>query len=329
MSKKTIAVMCSGSVSVGMGHIMRTLVIADKMKERFNIIYIRESGKEYGIGEDKIKKSGYSLYSDEDKVYADTLIADTYDMTEDKLSKLRKRYNRLIYIDDLHCLSFYDCDMIINKNFNAENLIYKAPPECKKLLGTKYALLRYEFQTAHNITIKEKAENVLITMGGTDPENTSVKILNILKSEPYIFNVAVSRGFSERTKSELEYLAAENDNIVLHKDPEMADLISKCDFAVTANGGTTHEIASLGVPQIAVSVAENQNMELNFGENNGMLVYGGKEEDIIPEKFLSAFNSLISNYEKRKQLSESEKNTVNKNGIILVEKEIVKLLDFL
>lgn len=324
MSKKTMAIMCSGSFLLGMGHIMRTLVIAEAVKNLFNIVYISKSSKEYAAGVNELKKRGYDVYYEEDGIDADILLADSYDMTEIRLSELRKKYGRLIYIDDLHCLSYYDCDIIINKCFMAENLIYNTPKECEILLGTKYALLRSEFQNASPTAVKEKAENVLITMGGTDPKNTSVKILNILKDCPYTFNVAVGNSFSETGKSNLKNLTVSNKNIILHMNPKMAELISKCDLAVTANGGTTHEIASLGVPQISLSIAENQNAPMKFGENNGLFIYAGKEEDIIPQDFLFLFNSLMVDFEKRKQISETEKQIVNKNGVSLIAQIIIK-----
>ena len=58
MSKKTMAIMCSGSFLLGMGHIMRTLVIAEAVKNLFNIVYISKSSKEYAAGVNELKKRG-------------------------------------------------------------------------------------------------------------------------------------------------------------------------------------------------------------------------------------------------------------------------------
>jgi len=324
--KKTIAVRCSGSLSLGMGHIMRTLVIAEKLKDTFYIYYICKSGNEYKTGIEELKKREYTVHYENEDTPADILLLDSYDVTEETLSELRQKYKKLIYIDDLHLFSFYDCDMIINKNYGAENLTYNAPNECRILLGTSYALLRNEFQKTVFPKVSENVKNILVTMGGTDPKNTSVKILNIVKNTPFNFYVAVSRGFSEKTKSELEKLSINNKNIILFNDPKMAELISECDIAITAGGGTIYEIASLGVAQIVIAVAENQYSPLSFGEENELYIYGGKESETDPNKFLSLLNSLVNDFERRKKLSESQKNAINKNGADLVIKEIKTLL---
>ena len=147
-------------------------------------------------------------------------------------------------------------------------------------------------------------------------------MLNILKSQPYNFHIAVSNGFSEKTKNDLKMLSSENKNIILHNDPKMSELISICDIAITANGGTAQEIASLGIPQFAISVADNQNSDMEFGESNGLYIYIGKEKDLPAEKFVALFNSLVKDFEKRKKLSNSEKEKINRFGVDLIEAEI-------
>lgn len=321
-----MAIMCSGSLTIGMGHIMRTLVIAEKLKNNFDIYYICKKGNEYKYGVNFIKNAGYPVYYKETAPAADILLLDSYNVNEATLSSLRKTYGKLIYIDDLAALSFYDCDIIINKDFMAKNIRHKynTPPECELLLGADYALLREEFQKALPITIKKDVKNVLITMGGTDPKNTSVKILNIIKNNNFVFNVAVSNGFSEKTKNELNLLSKGNKNIILHQNPKMSKLMSQSDIAITACGGTTQEIASIGLPQIAIAVADNQKHPLCFGEENDIFIYGGNDSEIKNEDFFNLFISLSKDYERRKNLSKKQKNTINKNGVNFVEKAILK-----
>ena len=77
--KKTIAIKCSGSLSLGMGHIMRTMVIAEELKKTCDVFYISKSDFEYQSGVEKIKDLGFDVYYDEDEISADFLIFDSYD----------------------------------------------------------------------------------------------------------------------------------------------------------------------------------------------------------------------------------------------------------
>lgn len=325
MNKKTIGIKCDGSPSLGMGHIMRTLVIAEELKKIFNIIYICKNENEYIYGTGELIKKGYKVFYENEKIYADMLILDTYEADEVMLSDLRKKYGKLMYIDDLNAFSFYDCDILLNRNLGAENLSYNTPKECKILSGAKYSLLRKEFRTASLPEIRQNIKDILITMGGTDPCNTSIKILNIVKNLPYNFHIAVSPGFSTGTKKDLELLSAKHTNIILHHNPLMANLMCICDMAVTACGGTVQELASLGIPQIGISVAQNQEYGLKSGEYNGLFVYAGNEKHINPETFIKLFLSIADNYEYRKEMSKEGKKLINRNGITLIEKEIKNL----
>lgn len=325
MNKKIIAISCNGSPSIGMGHIMRTLVIAEELKKNFSVIYICEKGKEYACGRDEIIKRGYNIFYSDEKISADMLILDTYDVNEDMFSTLRKKYNKLMYIDDLKTLSFYDCDILLNRNFGAETISYSAPPECKILLGTNYSLLRNEFRTAPFPKIRQNIKEILITMGGTDPHNTSIKVLSILKSFPYNFHIAVGSGFSNNNKRELKKLSDKYANITIHLNPQMANLMCQCDIAITACGGTTHELASLGIPQIGISIASNQEYNLKFGEYNGLFVYAGNEKYLSSKIFINLFLSVANNYEYRKKMSDKSKKLINRNGVALIEEEIKNL----
>ena len=325
MNKKSLAIMCSGSLSLGMGHIMRTLVIAEKLKSKFNVFFVSKSSQDYSYGVLELKKLGYTVFFEEDEFFCDVLIYDSYEATEHSLTAFRQKYSKLIYIDDLNKLNFYDCDILLNRNLGAENLKYNVPDNCKILLGSKYSLLRKEFQETPIIEIKEKVQNIFVTMGGTDPKNTTAKILNLLKNMPFTFNVVVSNGFSEENKAILKKLEEENENIILYFNPQMSSLMALCDIAITACGGTIQEIASLGIPQMAVTVAENQETNMDFGQENELIVFAGKHEELENLDLQGLLFGLANDFNRRKNISKKQICTINKNGVDLVEKEIERL----
>ena len=55
---------------------------------------------------------------------------------------------RLLVVDDYNHLPEYECDILLNQNLGADTYDYKVNPEAERLLGPKYALLRWEFRNA-------------------------------------------------------------------------------------------------------------------------------------------------------------------------------------
>jgi spore coat polysaccharide biosynthesis predicted glycosyltransferase SpsG len=53
---------------------------------------------------------------------------------------------RLLVLDDMAGFSHYAADIIVNQNLHADVLEYSCDPGTKRLLGTKYAILRREFR---------------------------------------------------------------------------------------------------------------------------------------------------------------------------------------
>lgn len=176
-----IGLLCDGGNKIGLGHIMRTMVIANKLLNYGEVFYITTNNKEYDGGRKVIAENNFKYIYDNDNYNVDILIVDRYNITSSYLTSLRKYCKKLVYIDDMNELDFYDVDIIINRNIGAEKLYYNTANNCKLLLGTKYCILRENFINSDPIKINNEVKNILITFGGSDPTNTTPLILEYLK----------------------------------------------------------------------------------------------------------------------------------------------------
>ena len=68
-------------------------------------------------------------------------IFDNYDVSIDQMKKYKKNYPNLVAIDDLGDRIF-DVDIIVNQNFQSDQIEYRTINKTKLFLGSKYALLR-------------------------------------------------------------------------------------------------------------------------------------------------------------------------------------------
>jgi UDP-2,4-diacetamido-2,4,6-trideoxy-beta-L-altropyranose hydrolase len=181
-----ILIRTDASVQIGTGHVMRCLTLADELRGRGAEVifvcrefdgnlcgYIEEKGyivhrlpvsdaTEQGdqnieIGLKHTAWLGADCQTDVEQVEEiikdlesppDWLVVDHYALDERWEECLRSYCKKIMVIDDLADRP-HNCDLLLDQNFY-ENLESRydglVPPQCKKFLGPKYALLRPEFR---------------------------------------------------------------------------------------------------------------------------------------------------------------------------------------
>lgn len=290
--------------SIGMGHIMRCLSIADAMAAISNSTII-PSGKQdikfvladEGIS-DLIRNRGYEpivLHTDyrvmdseiekwtelQDSIDADLLIIDSYFVTDHYLTYLREEVGRVCYIDDV--LSFpYPTDILINYNAYASSAAYqRLYATCDQkpdlILGPSYAPLREMFRDVTTREQKETVTDILLSTGGSDELHIALEFVKYLRDHPstdMTYHVLI--GAINTDKDEIRSLAADKDWIELHENvADMRSLICSMDVIVSAAGSTLYEICASGIPLITFSTADNQVPGAEAFERLGLAVNVG------------------------------------------------------
>lgn len=170
---------------------------------------------------------------------------------------------KLLLIDDYNHLPEYECDILLNQNINAPEIHYCVNPEAKQLLGTQYVLLRREFRKYNrdDRTVPAQARNILVTLGGADPDNVTLKVLQALNHLNISgLHVRIVVGPANPHIESLRAAARLStfDIRLLTDVKDMPELMHWADLAVSAAGSTCWELCSLGVPILTVILAENQ-----------------------------------------------------------------------
>jgi len=319
-----IVIRAEGGPGIGMGHVMRMLVLADKLKAFAEVVFACRDNKEFEPGVRQIEACGYSVwrFSGEtviDRLAAiggDCLITDSYDIDEGYFDRTKDIFGITGYMDDINKVRIY-ADFIINQNIYAEDMEYKAGIGTKLFLGTRYLLLRDEFRNLPKRKTRMHIEDVLITLGGADPGNLSETIaLKLSKVFPEItFHIAVGPSFTNRDS--IERIAG--GNIILHYNPKMSELMLKCDAAISACGSTVYELCACGTPIIGVAAAPNQIMTSRSMDIKGALKYAAGAGEIVQQ-----LESL--NYNTRARMSDTARELVDGYGSIRVSEQIWKII---
>jgi UDP-2,4-diacetamido-2,4,6-trideoxy-beta-L-altropyranose hydrolase len=168
---------------------------------------------------------------------------------------------RVLCLDDLAALPAYAADLVVNQNVGAERLPYAADgDETEFLLGSRYAVLRPEFRSRKiSRPTGRPLQNVLITFGGADPSGLTERAIRACQG---ISGLAVRvivgplNPNGKRIRATLQETGVRAKICTAVRD--MTGAMAWADVALTAAGQTCWEMAHLGLPSLAVAVAENQ-----------------------------------------------------------------------
>jgi pseudaminic acid biosynthesis-associated protein PseG len=332
-----VAIRADGGSKIGMGHITRCLALAEELKcEKCDITFITKNIEAVTkkLIEEKFKFIALPDLQTEEIIYMkektkgfDVLITDSYDINFKYLDEIKKTGIFLVTVDDLNSLESYPSDIVINGNIYAEDLNYKATyGQTKFLLGTKYALLRKEFRNIPPKEIKDTAENILITMGGSDPSGFTLKILEIIKDRKDLkIDVVIGASFEEKLVNEINELIKRSGNISTYHDVNaeiMKELMIKADIAISAGGSTLYELAAAGVPTLVIIAADNQIRNVEYMSKAECIFNLGFE--VNKDIFRENFNKLLFDSVKRREMSSNGQKILNGEGAKLCANKIIR-----
>jgi RimJ/RimL family protein N-acetyltransferase len=187
-------------------------------------------------------------------------------------------------------------------------------------------LLRREFlrRTAWQREIPRVAGNILVTLGGSDPDNVTKKAVDALRYLKHRdLNVAVVIGGSNSHGDELAAGAGSLPGVRLLRDVEkLSDLMMWADVAVGASGATSWERAAMGLPTLAITVAENQRMVAAMLAEHGAAASLGWHAALSPEQIASQVDGLLDRQELRRSMSAAGRRLVDGCGARRVVKHL-------
>ena len=201
------------------------------------------------------------------KLDPDWIIVDHYALDATWLSIVKKSNAKILVIDDLGDREL-NCDVLLDQTLGASAEKYhgKLPSNCKLLLGTTFALLRSEFKDWRERSLEGRlnrnVENILITMGGVDTGNYTLRtLIEVAKSEyaeKCVFTVVIGSSYPH-TDALHEFVEETKLRIsVLSNVKNMAEIMSQSDLCIGASGSTSWERCCLGLPTISFAIADNQ-----------------------------------------------------------------------
>ena len=103
---------------------------------------------------------------------------------------------------------------------------------------------------------REKARRILVSMGGADPGNVTTRVLDAIAGLGLEIRAVV--GAANPHLAEVRAAAAMAGAEICVQVGDMRELMTWADLAITAGGSTCWEMCLIGLPMVAICIAENQ-----------------------------------------------------------------------
>lgn len=228
--------------------------------------------------------------------------------------------HQVLTVDDFAHASAYPVRWVLNQNLHARPEMYSnRQPDTWLLLGPSYALLRDEFRPwlGWRRTIAERANKVLITIGGSDPSNLSLRILESLSSlQRADLEVVLVAGGGNPHLQDLQ--AAQQRSPVqvriVTNALDMPALMAWADLAVSGAGSTSYELCYMGLPALLFVIAENQRGVAEHLSKLSAAVCAGGTAELDSLKFTETLCRLIESREIREAMSNHGRELVDGLG---------------
>lgn len=259
----------------------------------------------------------------------DGLIIDHYALDKRWEEKLKKFTQCIIVIDDLADRK-HTCNILLDQNYYLN--MYKryeglVPPNCVKLLGPQYCLLREEFSNERkSLRGRDRdLKTILVFFGGSDPTNETYKILKALENiDCNSIRIHVVVGQSNKQKYIIKELCKKYLNMNFHYQINyISKLMSEADLAICAGGSITWERYCLGLPAILISVAHNQVEICETVSSLGIDWYIGKSEDVNGKEVVDMIKIIEMEISELNYRSKKALEFVDSGGTNRVTKEIL------
>ncbi len=276
-----ISILTEGGRNIGFGHVTRCISIWQGFEEAGIQPLLIVNGDE--TVRELLKNNECKIFNwlnDRQALFdivrgADVVFIDSYLAPYDLYENVSKTTETAVYFDDDIRLE-YPKGFLLNGAIWAEKMPYPKRKDITYLLGTKYAPLRREFWDVPAKPISENIETIMVTFGGADVHNLTPKVLKLLTNAYPQLSKKVIIGSGFANIAEVEKLKDSKTELIYYPGAaEMKETMLESDIAITAGGQTLYELAAVGVPIIAVAVADNQLDGIRGWEEVGFIEYAG------------------------------------------------------
>jgi UDP-2,4-diacetamido-2,4,6-trideoxy-beta-L-altropyranose hydrolase len=342
MLSSTLIIRADASIAIATGHVMRCLALAQAWQDAGgNVVFAMAEStpsvnarlRSEGMEIVQLMASPNSVQDARDVAalardrQAAWVVVDGYRFDSDYQSNLKNTGLKLLFMDDLGQCGHYSADLVLNQNVHARESTYADREDYTRLLlGPLFAMLRRDFKPWRKWQreIAPHGRKLLVTMGGSDPDNVTAVVLEGIRQVRIegLEVVAVLGGSNPHTDF-LQQGASQSPAIRLLKNAaNMPELMAWADVALSAAGSTCGEMCLLGLPAILIDLAENQTPVAQELGRQQAAIHLGSSKDVTATEIAEGVQSVLLSTELRTSLSQRSRKLVDGEGAERVQASI-------
>ncbi len=313
-----------GSRVLGMGHVYRSLAVAEALREssRAEIGFLMSADHAEGIA--TVSRSGYPVrvfkpggleaLLDSIRDFAPSVVINDLPLVEETYLRSLAHLGALTVnlvdtLEDLERVS-QDAQFVIsvmNEDRETPEGFYGGPA---------FAILRRHFQGRER-AFREKPARILLTFGGADPQSLTLKVAKALA--PLTKDVEVVSVAGPAFPHTLVFEALQRTSgchlpLVRGVDVQIADLMLDADLVLCSGGMSVYEIAALGTPGVVLAQNAREDRRMREFSRFGTIEYLGLGVDVDESAILGTVRRILTDPGRRRAMSAKGRSLVDGFG---------------
>jgi spore coat polysaccharide biosynthesis predicted glycosyltransferase SpsG/CMP-N-acetylneuraminic acid synthetase len=317
-----------GGARIGMGHVFRSLAIAEEIRSvspAADIQFLMKA--EHAEGVQRVSREGYPVrvIADEScaavmkeiQEYSPNIIVNDYPapMRRDYLEALARLGASTVNLVD----SLDDIEKPAELASAIISVMHDDQVELRDFYGgPAFAILRESFAGKPR-GVREEARLVVASFGGSDPQGLTLKVLramNGLAEELGGLEVRAVLGPAFSYKEELDALLPKLSYRpeILENVEHMADVLAEADVVFCSGGMTVFELAALGTPGVVLCQNAREQRRMETFMNEGSILHLGLGTQVDDVVIRRTAHDLLRDVACRRSMSEAGRKLVDARG---------------